>query len=317
MHMVRLNLARPSLPRAFANLTFLNQESEQLTQYPSTTAVHTPTADWTSGYAKAATALAQLNLTEKVGLVSGVGWSLGPCVGNTYSADKIGYPSLCLQDGPLGVRYASNVSAFPAGIQAAATWDRELMYQRGLALGKEAKGMGVHVQLGPVAGALGKIPNAGRNWEGFSPDPYLMGVGMYETVVGMQEGGVQACAKHCEYFFLCFLVTELDFMSWESVIILTGIGIDIGNEQELNRSSISANIPDRAMHELYLWPFADAVNAGVASFMCSYVSVFPPNHNIKNAELGEPWVSKKYVETNQLDCRTKTTAPTHARTTRP
>lgn len=86
-----------------------------------------------------------------------MGWGYGPCVGNTYPVETIGYPSLCLQDGPLGVRYASNVSAFPAGVQAASTWDRELMYQRGLALGKEAKGLGVHVQLGPVAGALGKV----------------------------------------------------------------------------------------------------------------------------------------------------------------
>lgn len=78
-------------------------------------------------------------------------------MGNTYAVPKIGYPSLCLQDGPLGVRYAGNVSALPAGAQAASTWDRELIYQRGLALGREAKGLGVHVQLGPVAGPLGKV----------------------------------------------------------------------------------------------------------------------------------------------------------------
>ncbi|EKG15351.1 Glycoside hydrolase family 3 [Macrophomina phaseolina MS6] len=202
---------------------------------------HTPTVDWTAAYDKATSALAQINQTEKVGIVTGVGWGNGPCVGNTYPVPKIGYPSLCLQDGPLGVRYASNVSAFPAGIQAAATWDRELIYQRGLALGKEAKGLGVNVQLGPVSGALGKIPEAGRNWEGFSPDPYLAGICMFETIVGMQEGGVQACAKH-------YLL----------------------NEQELNRTTISANADDRTTHELYLWPFADAVKAGVTSFMCSY-----------------------------------------------
>ena len=45
-------------------------------------------------------------------------------------------------------------------------------------LGSESKALGVHVQLGPVAGPLGKIPTAGRNWEGFSPDPYLTGIAM-------------------------------------------------------------------------------------------------------------------------------------------
>lgn len=68
---------------------------------------------------------------------------------------------------------------------------------------------------------------------------------MKETIEGMQEAGVQACAKHF-----------------------------IGNEQERNREMMGSNIPDRVMHELYLWPFVDAVRAGVASFMCRYVGCF-------------------------------------------
>lgn len=50
-----------------------------------------------------------------------------------------------------------------------------------LGLGQEAKGLGVHVLLGPVAGPLGKIPTGGRNWEGFSNDPYLSGIAMSEV----------------------------------------------------------------------------------------------------------------------------------------
>lgn len=46
-----------------------------------------------------------------------------------------------------------------------------------------------------------------------------------------------------------------------------------GNEQEKNRDTMSSNIGDRAMHELYLWPFADAVKANVASVMCAYNKV--------------------------------------------
>lgn len=154
---------------------------------------------------------------------------------------SIGYPELCLQDGPLGVRYATGVTAFPAGVQAASTWDVNLINQRGAFLGAEAKALGVHVQLGPVAGPLGKIPQGGRGWEGFSPDPYLTGIAMSQTIKGMQGAGVQACAKHY-----------------------------IGNEQEKNRETMSSNIDDRTLHELYLWPFADAVKANVASVMCSY-----------------------------------------------
>jgi beta-glucosidase-like glycosyl hydrolase len=64
---------------------------------------------------------------------------------------------------------------------------------------------------------------------------------MTNAIKGMQDAGVQACAKHY-----------------------------IGNEQERNRETMSSNIDDRTLHELYLWPFADSVKAGVASFMCAY-----------------------------------------------
>ncbi|KAF7877017.1 uncharacterized protein EAF02_008237 [Botrytis sinoallii] len=189
--------------------------------------------DWNAAYTKAKTALAKLTNANKVTLVTGVGWEKGPCVGNTAAIPSIGWPAFCLQGRSFGVRYAQKVTAFPAGITTGSTWDTELMGR--------SQALGVHNQLGPVAGPLGKIPVGGRNWEGFSNDPYLSGVAMANTVEGMQAAGVQACAKHY-----------------------------LGNEQELNRGTMSSNIVDRVNHELYLWPFAEAVKANVASVMCSY-----------------------------------------------
>ena len=61
--------------------------------------------DWASAYSKANTALAKLQNSDKVKIVTGVGWQKGPCVGNTAAVSSIGYPELCLQDGPLGIRY--------------------------------------------------------------------------------------------------------------------------------------------------------------------------------------------------------------------
>lgn len=55
-------------------------------------------------------------------------------------------------------------SAFPAGVTIAATWDRQLIYQRGVDMGTEHKLKGVDVQLGPVVGPLGRSPEGGRNW---------------------------------------------------------------------------------------------------------------------------------------------------------
>jgi beta-glucosidase len=48
----------------------------------------------------------------------------------------------------------------------------------------------------PVVGPLGRSPFGGRNWEGFSPDSYLSGVLVEESVYGIQSAGVQACTKH-------------------------------------------------------------------------------------------------------------------------
>ncbi|KAI8957341.1 glycoside hydrolase family 3 protein [Daldinia sp. FL1419] len=197
--------------------------------------------DWAAAYEKANASLAKLSQNDKINIVTGVGWNNGPCVGNTAPASSISYPQLCLQDGPLGIRFATGNNAFVPGIHVASTWDRALMKERGQFMAEETKGCGIHVLLGPVAGPLGKNPAGGRNWEGFGADPYLQGIAMAETIEGMQSVGVQANAKHY-----------------------------ILNEQELNRETISSNIDDRTLHELYLWPFADAVHANVASVMCSY-----------------------------------------------
>lgn len=75
--------------------------------------------------------MAQLNLTEKAYLVTGVS---GPCVGNIPPIPRLGFGGLCLQDGPLAIRQADYVSVFPAGLTAAASWDKDLIYQRGLLL---------------------------------------------------------------------------------------------------------------------------------------------------------------------------------------
>ena len=68
---------------------------------------------------------------------------------------------------PLTLRAADFNSVFPAGVNVAATFDRGLAYSRGQAMGAEHQMKGSDVQLGPVAGPLGRSPESGRNWEGF------------------------------------------------------------------------------------------------------------------------------------------------------
>lgn len=207
---------------------------------------------WEASYEKAAGMVKRMTLAEKVNVTSGTGWMMGLCVGNTGPALESGFPSLCLQDGPLGLRFADHITASPAGLTVGATWNKELMYKRGKMMGAEAKRKGVNVILGPSVGALGKMPAGGRNFEGFGSDPVLQGVAAAQTVRGIQDEGVMATIKHF-----------------------------VGNEQEHFRQSfewglpnaISTQIDDRTLHEVYAWPFADAIRAGVASLMCSYNQV--------------------------------------------
>ncbi|KAM0137313.1 hypothetical protein ACHAP3_004119 [Botrytis cinerea] len=203
--------------------------------------------DWADAYAKAKKFVSQLTLLEKVNLTTGVGWEGESCVGNTGTIPRLDFPGLCLQDSPLGIRFTDQNSAFPAGMNAAATWSYDLINARGVAMGQEHRGKGIDVQLGPVAGPLGRAPAGGRNWEGFSPDPVLTGVSMMATIEGIQDAGVVACAKH-------YIMNEQEHF----------------REPSNGNAAISANVDDKTMHELYLWPFADAVRAGAGAIMCSY-----------------------------------------------
>ncbi|EEA28836.1 hypothetical protein TMatcc_002812 [Talaromyces marneffei ATCC 18224] len=213
--------------------------------------------EWAEAYERARDFVGKLTLAEKVNLTTGTGWMQGSCVGETGSIPRLGFRGLCLQDGPMGIRFSDYNSAFPAGVNIAATWDRSLAYLRGRAMGKEFNSKGVDIQLGPVSGPLGRTPEGGRNWEGFSPDPMNTGVMMAETIKGIQDAGVIACAKH-------YILNEQEH--FRLVGEANGYGYNI-------TASASSNVDDRTMHELYLWPFADAVRAGVGSIMCSYNQV--------------------------------------------
>lgn len=231
--------------------------------------------DWADAYQKARAFVSQLTLAEKVNITTGVGWEMEQCVGNVGSVPRLGFKALCMEDSPLGVRDTDYNSAFPAGVTIAATWDRQLLYQRGYDMGTEHKLKGVDVQLGPVVGPLGRSPAGGRNWEGFSPDPVLSGIAVAETIKGMQAAGVMACTKH-------FILNEQEHFRQGSP------------PARLDTNAISSNLDDVTMHELYLWPFADAVRAGTAAVMCSYNQInnsfgcqnsWTMNHLLKN-ELG-------------------------------
>ncbi|KAJ5288727.1 putative beta-glucosidase M [Penicillium angulare] len=209
------------------------------------------TGNWASAYVKAKEFVGKLTQEEKVNLTAGSSVSNG-CSGNIAAIERLDFPGFCVSDAGNGLRGTDYVSSWPSGIHVGASWNRDLAKQRGVHMGAEFRRKGVNLLLGPVVGPLGRISEGGRNWEGFSDDPYLTGSLVYETIGGVQSSGVGTSTKHY-----------------------------IGNEQETNRNpgenaqgeyteAVSSNIDDKTMHELYLWPFQDAVLAGSASIMCSY-----------------------------------------------
>ena len=130
---------------------------------------------------------------------------------------------------------------YPPGMMLGATWDPDTVREVGQALGHEARAYGVHVLLGTPNINLHRDLRAGRLFEGYSEDPYLISQLAPKLVQGVQSQGVAANVKHFA-----------------------------ANNQETNRQGINEIIPERALHELYLPGFEASVKAGCATVMAAY-----------------------------------------------
>jgi len=210
------------------------------------------TGQWAAAYSQARAFVAQLTIDEKTNLTGGFADTTNGCSGNIYPIPRLNFPGLCVNDAGNGLRGTDYVNGYASGVHVGASWNKALTYQRGVDMGGEFRTKGVNIQLGPVVGPLGRVAEGGRDWEGFSNDPYLSGKLTAQHIQGLQSNGVGTCTKHL-----------------------------IGNEQETDRNpgtntnnqtveSLSSNVDDVTLHELYLWPFADAVQAGTVAIMCSY-----------------------------------------------
>lgn len=184
--------------------------------------------EWADAYARARALVAKMRLEEKVSLTGGAVPGSG-CSGVIAPIDRLGFPGLCLSDAGNGLRATYLVNGYPSGIYVGASWNKELVYQHGAAMGGEFRRKGVNVILGPVVGPIGRVVRGGRNWEGFSVDPYLSGALVSDTVRGTQDQGV-----------------------------VTSVKPFIANEQESYRTpegdleAVSSNVDDKTMHKLYL-----------------------------------------------------------------
>ena len=144
--------------------------------------------------------LRELSVEEKVALVSGTDFMF------TNPIPKLNIPSLCMADGPHGLRKQTGTqdngisqsepaTAFPAAVTTASSWNPENTKKMGEAIAEECRYYGVHVLLGPGAN-IKRNPLCGRNFEYFSEDPLLAGKMAAAEVKGIQSEGVGVCVKH-------------------------------------------------------------------------------------------------------------------------
>jgi beta-glucosidase len=189
--------------------------------------------------------IAQMTLEEKAALCTGANaWTTTPI-------ERLGVPEMLVSDGPHGVRRVPDVNTmalkslpatcFPTASCLASTWDVDLLYKMGEALAEECIALNVDAVLGPGAN-MKRSPLGGRNFEYFSEDPFLAGEMASSLIKGVQNKGVGTSLKH-------FAV----------------------NNQEFQRFSISAEVDERTLREIYLPAFEKAVKQSKPwTVMCAY-----------------------------------------------
>jgi beta-glucosidase len=185
--------------------------------------------------------LDQMTLEEQVSLLAGEDfWT-------TVAIERLGIPKIKVTDGPNGARGGGSFvggvksACFPAAISVGSTWNVDLARQLGKALAEEAKTKSARVLLAPTVNIHRSGLN-GRNFECYSEDPALTAELAVAYIEGVQGEGIAATIKHF-----------------------------VANESEIERATISSDVDERTLREIYLPPFEAAVKrANVRAVMSSY-----------------------------------------------
>ena len=194
---------------------------------------------------RAAELVDAMTLDQKIAMVHSTEPQMGAwygTAGHIAAIPELCIPDLVLNDAGAGVSDDQvGTTAFPAGIAQASSWDPALQRRMGAGLGREASRKGINVMLAPGVN-IARTPLNGRNFEYAGEDPYLAGEVGAAITQGIQSQHVLATVKHYAL-----------------------------NNQERDRMTVSAEVGERALHEIYLPAFETTVRKGrVGSVMCSY-----------------------------------------------
>lgn len=231
--------------------------------------------------------IALMTLEEKAALCTGASaWTTTP-------VERLGIPEMVVSDGPHGIRRVPDVhsmgakslpaTCFPTASCLASTWDVDLTRQLGIALAEECVALNVDVLLGPGTN-MKRSPLGGRNFEYFSEDPYLAGEMAANFINGVQSNGIGVSLKHFA-----------------------------ANNQEFQRFSISAEVDERTLREIYLPAFETAVKqAQPWTVMCSYNKVngtfASEHHQLLTEILKDEWGFEGLVVSDWGAVRNRVTA---------
>lgn len=212
----------------------------------------------------------QMTLEEKACVLSGhKSW-------NTNKVTRVGLPSIFLTDGPHGLRKKKEgdkttglgqteiSTCFPAACTTGSSWNKELLYKMGVAMGEECRYYSVNLILGPAVN-IKRNPLCGRNFEYFSEDPLIAGTLGTKLTHGIEDMGVGTSVKH----FAC-------------------------NNNEENRYFGDSIVDERAYREIYLKAFEPIIKEGKPqTVMCSYNRVngkyASENNGLLNGILRDEW----------------------------
>lgn len=202
--------------------------------------------------------LTNMTVDEKVEIIGGINDFY------TRPIPRLGIPTLKMSDGPMGVHDYGLTTAYPAGIALAASWDADLTQRFGVAMGKDARARGVHFILAPGMNIY-RAPMNGRNFEYFGEDPFLASRMAVAVIKGIQSQRVIATAKHFA-----------------------------GNNSEFARMTLSSDIDERTLREIYLPAFEASVKeANAGAVMDAYNLVngayMTANNHLNNEILKKEW----------------------------